>query len=81
VQEEDTQPLTEPIIAPVKKKKFALMEQELPTTSFHMEYVSQSLTYMYWQIPPFQSFLNSRRIRVIDFAATEPVSVSAYLPK
>ncbi|XP_064401615.1 116 kDa U5 small nuclear ribonucleoprotein component-like isoform X2 [Halichondria panicea] len=40
VQEEDTQPLTEPIIAPVKKHKFAHTEQELPTTTYEMEYLA-----------------------------------------
>uniref|UniRef100_A0A8C9ELD8 Elongation factor Tu GTP binding domain containing 2 n=1 Tax=Pavo cristatus TaxID=9049 RepID=A0A8C9ELD8_PAVCR len=37
VQEEDTQPLTEPIIKPVKTKKFSLMEQTLPVTVYEME--------------------------------------------
>ncbi|XP_019521100.1 PREDICTED: 116 kDa U5 small nuclear ribonucleoprotein component [Hipposideros armiger] len=37
VQEEDTQPLTEPIIKPVKTKKFTLMEQTLPVTVYEME--------------------------------------------
>ena len=40
VQEEDTQLLTEPIIAPVKKHKFAHTEQELPTTTYKMEYLA-----------------------------------------
>lgn len=40
VQEEDTQPLTEPIIAPVKKHKFSLREQELPKTSYEIEYLA-----------------------------------------
>ena len=38
VHEEDTQPLTEPIIAPVKKKKFSMLEQDLPNTVYNMEY-------------------------------------------
>lgn len=37
VQEEDTQPLTEPIIAPVKKHKFSYREQELPNTVYNIE--------------------------------------------
>ena len=38
VQEEDTQPLTEPIIAPVKKKKFSHVEQNVRTKNFsHIE--------------------------------------------
>ncbi|XP_022313833.2 116 kDa U5 small nuclear ribonucleoprotein component-like isoform X2 [Crassostrea virginica] len=40
VQEEDTQPLTEPIIAPVKKKKFAMTEQDLPATTYNMEFLA-----------------------------------------
>ena len=40
VQEEDTQPLTEPIIAPVKKLKFSFIEQDLPTTTFDVEYLA-----------------------------------------
>ncbi|XP_014666920.1 PREDICTED: 116 kDa U5 small nuclear ribonucleoprotein component-like [Priapulus caudatus] len=40
VQEEDAQPLTEPIIAPVKKKKFALVEQQLPETEYQMEFLA-----------------------------------------
>ncbi|XP_059160130.1 116 kDa U5 small nuclear ribonucleoprotein component-like [Physella acuta] len=40
VQEEDTQPLTEPIIAPVKKKKFSMVEQNLPTTIYNMEFLA-----------------------------------------
>ena len=38
VQEEDTQPLTEPIVAPVKKHKFSYKEQELPSTVYNIEY-------------------------------------------
>uniref|UniRef100_A0A7N5ZV13 116 kDa U5 small nuclear ribonucleoprotein component n=1 Tax=Anabas testudineus TaxID=64144 RepID=A0A7N5ZV13_ANATE len=40
VQEEDTQPLTEPIIKPVKNKQFTLMEQELPATVYDMEFLA-----------------------------------------
>ncbi|XP_031572562.1 116 kDa U5 small nuclear ribonucleoprotein component-like [Actinia tenebrosa] len=40
VQEEDTQPLTEPIIKPVVKKKFSLIEQELPLTNYDIEYLA-----------------------------------------
>ena len=37
VHEEDTQALTEPIIAPIKRRKFTIAEQDLPTTAYHME--------------------------------------------
>ena len=40
VQEEDTQPLSEPIIAPVKKKKFTMAEQDLPDTVYNMEFLA-----------------------------------------
>lgn len=40
VQEEDTQPLTEPIIAPIKKKKFSVAEQDLPDTVYDMEFLA-----------------------------------------
>jgi len=40
VQEEDTQPLSEPIIAPVKKLKFSYVEQDLPITEYDMEYLA-----------------------------------------
>ncbi|TRY59810.1 hypothetical protein DNTS_035239 [Danionella cerebrum] len=40
VQEEDTQPLTEPIIKPVRMKQFTLMEQELPATVYDMEFLA-----------------------------------------
>ncbi|TPX36127.1 hypothetical protein SmJEL517_g01470 [Synchytrium microbalum] len=39
VQEEDTQPLSEPIIAPVKKKKFHLSEKDLPFTKYKKEFM------------------------------------------
>lgn len=40
VHEEDAQPLTEPIIAPIKRKKFSLAVQELPNTTYDMEYLA-----------------------------------------
>lgn len=37
VYEEDTQALTVPLVAPVKKKKFQIKEQQLPETVYDME--------------------------------------------
>jgi U5 small nuclear ribonucleoprotein component len=34
VQEEDAQPLTEPIVAPIKNRRFTVQEKGLPTTRF-----------------------------------------------
>ncbi|OZJ04688.1 116 kDa U5 small nuclear ribonucleoprotein component [Bifiguratus adelaidae] len=39
VQEEDTQPLSEPIIAPIKVRKFNVTETELPVTRFSKEFM------------------------------------------
>lgn len=41
VQEEDNQPLTQPIIEPVKQKKFSHHVQELPMTTYDLEFVLQ----------------------------------------
>jgi len=38
--EEDTQPLTKPIIEPVKKNKFEHVEQELPQTNYQIEFLA-----------------------------------------
>ena len=43
VEEEDTQPLSEAIIKPMKVKKFTLVEQTLPETTFDMGYMTQML--------------------------------------
>lgn len=39
VQEEDAQPLTEPIIAPVKVRKWNIEEKDMPETRFDKGYV------------------------------------------
>lgn len=39
VQEEDAQPLTEPIIAPVKVRKWTVEEKDMPETRFDKGYV------------------------------------------
>ncbi|OQD78517.1 hypothetical protein PENDEC_c001G03170 [Penicillium decumbens] len=45
VQEEDAQPLSEPIIAPVQQKKFAITETELPSVYFSREFMTDLLNY------------------------------------
>ncbi|XP_063704338.1 116 kDa U5 small nuclear ribonucleoprotein component [Culicoides brevitarsis] len=40
VQEEDAQPLEKPLIEPVKRLKFQLKEQELPETTYNMEFLA-----------------------------------------
>jgi U5 small nuclear ribonucleoprotein component len=41
VQEEDTQPLTEPIVAPLKVKSFAVEEKDLPPVNYSRAYMAQ----------------------------------------
>lgn len=40
VQEEDTQALTQPIIAPVKKSRFSIVEQDVPETTYDLEFLA-----------------------------------------
>lgn len=40
VEDEDTQPLTEPIIAPVRTKDFDVVEKEVPVTTFSYEFLA-----------------------------------------
>ena len=40
LQEEDTQPITEPIIAPVKTMDFDLVEKSMPETTFDYNYLA-----------------------------------------
>ncbi|MCQ2816374.1 MAG: 116 kDa U5 small nuclear ribonucleoprotein component [archaeon] len=45
VMEEDSQPITEPIIPPPKKNTFDLYEKEIPTTSFNFDFLSSLMNY------------------------------------
>ncbi|RAL07483.1 116 kDa U5 small nuclear ribonucleoprotein component [Aspergillus homomorphus CBS 101889] len=45
VQEEDAQPLSEPIIAPVQQKKFAIEEAELPPVHYSREFMMDLLNF------------------------------------
>jgi U5 small nuclear ribonucleoprotein component len=45
VQEEDAQPLTEPIINPVTQKKFSLQEADLPPVFYSREFMADLLNY------------------------------------
>ena len=40
VQEEDAQPLTEPIIAPIKRSRFSVVEQDVPDTTYDLEFLA-----------------------------------------
>lgn len=45
VQEEDAQPLSEPIIAPIEVKKFSIEEADLPTTYFSREFMMDLMNF------------------------------------
>lgn len=45
VQDEDTQPLTQPIIAPIKTRKFEILEANLPETTYNKEFLVDIMTY------------------------------------
>lgn len=45
VQEEDTQPLSEPIIKPVQQKKFAIQEADLPPVFYSREFMTDLLNF------------------------------------
>lgn len=45
VQEEDTQPLTQPIIAPVVQKKFTVQEADLPPVQFKREFLTDLMNF------------------------------------
>ncbi|KAL1311629.1 hypothetical protein AAFC00_001739 [Neodothiora populina] len=45
VQEEDTQPLSQPIIEPVVQKKFAVQEDDLPPVSFPREFMTDLMNF------------------------------------
>ncbi|KAI9740983.1 MAG: hypothetical protein M1834_002694 [Cirrosporium novae-zelandiae] len=45
VQEEDAQPLSQPIIAPVEQKKFAVQEADLPQVSFSRDFMTDLMNF------------------------------------
>ncbi|KAK2784750.1 hypothetical protein FQN53_008306 [Emmonsiellopsis sp. PD_33] len=45
VEEEDAQPLTQPIIAPVEQKKFAVQEADLPRVFYSREFMTDLLNF------------------------------------
>jgi 116 kDa U5 small nuclear ribonucleoprotein component len=42
VQEEDAQPLSEPIVAPIKVRKWTVEEKDMPQTRFDKGYIHNS---------------------------------------
>ncbi|KAI4172708.1 MAG: hypothetical protein LQ346_008546 [Caloplaca aetnensis] len=45
VQEEDTQPLTQPIIAPIQQKKFVVQEADLPPVHFSRDFMTDLMNF------------------------------------
>lgn len=44
VHEEDTQLLSEPIVAPTKQRKFAIIEKDVPETTYPKEYLADLMS-------------------------------------
>lgn len=44
VMEEDAQPLTEPMIAPIISKKFDILEKKEPETNFEFDFLAGMMT-------------------------------------
>ena len=40
VQEEDAQPISEPLVAPIKSKEFDLLEKSTPETTFNYDFLT-----------------------------------------
>ena len=55
MQEEDAQPLTEPVIAPVKQRKWTIEEKDMPGTRFDKGCVVLIL-YRVYALTAFQIF-------------------------
>lgn len=45
VQEEDAQPLSQPIIAPIQQKKFAVQEADLPSVNFSWNFMTDMMNF------------------------------------
>lgn len=45
VEEEDAQPLSQPIVAPVEQKKFAVQEADLPDVTYSREFLTDLLSF------------------------------------
>ena len=45
VEEEDAQPLTQPIIAPVQQRRFAVQEADLPQVAFHRGFMTDLMNF------------------------------------
>lgn len=45
VQEEDAQPLSQPIIAPIQQKKFTVQEADLPSVNFSWSFMTDLMNY------------------------------------
>jgi U5 small nuclear ribonucleoprotein component len=42
--EEDTQPITEPIVPPIVSKEFDIIEKKIPNTNFEFDFLAGLMT-------------------------------------
>ena len=48
IQEEDAQPISQPIVAPLKTKRFIVQEKDVPEATFDVECVHACMTTVQW---------------------------------
>ncbi|KAG9245729.1 116 kda u5 small nuclear ribonucleoprotein-like protein component [Calycina marina] len=77
VQEEDAQPLSEPIIAPVEQKKFTIQEADLPAVHFDREFMTDLMNFPE-QIRniAFAGHLNHGKTALMDMLVMETHDIS-----
>jgi 116 kDa U5 small nuclear ribonucleoprotein component len=82
VQEEDAQPLTQPIIAPVEQKKFTIQEADLPAVYFDRNFMTALMNYPE-QIRniAFAGHLHHGKTALMDMLVLETHDISDRLDK
>lgn len=82
VQEEDAQPLTQPIIAPVEQKKFTIQEADLPPVHFDRSFMTDLMNFP-GQIRniAFAGHLHHGKTAFMDMLVLETHDISARLDK
>ncbi|KAI8847873.1 P-loop containing nucleoside triphosphate hydrolase protein [Chytridium lagenaria] len=76
VQDEDTQPLTMPIIAPLKKPKTYIQEKDLPETKFSKEFMADLQSYPdHVRNVAFIGHLHHGKTSLIDVLVTQTHNV------
>jgi U5 small nuclear ribonucleoprotein component len=82
VQEEDAQPLSEPIIAPVQQKKFAVEEADLPPVFFSRDFMTDLMNFPdQTRNVAFAGQLHHGKTAFVDSLVLETHDISAKLDR